>query len=112
MYFCTIAVHFCVEKSLKLPISYFQDAVEAVKATNNYKLDKSHYFTVNLFSDFEKYENIEEEWEPPKEEPYGDQGNRKSFLLNENAHDQYAVVFNGGEKVNIILILSHFQKLC
>ena len=80
--------------------NFLQDAVEAVKATNGYKLDKHHFFTVNLFSDFEKYENISTEWEPPKEEPYVDQGNRKSFLLNENAHDQYAVVYNGGEKVN------------
>ena len=30
------------------------DAAEAVAATNGYKLDKSHTFIVNLFSDFEK----------------------------------------------------------
>ena len=30
------------------------DAAEAVSATNGYKLDKSHTFIVNLFSDFEK----------------------------------------------------------
>jgi len=84
-----------------LEFSRHEDAVEAVKATNNYKLDKHHFFTVNLFSDFEKYEDISTEWEPPKEQPYVDQGNRKSFLLNENAHDQYAVVYNGGEKVGV-----------
>ena len=55
---------------------------------------------MNLFSDFEKFETIKDEWEPPTEQPYGDQGNRKSFLLNESAHDQYAVVFDGGEKVS------------
>ena len=48
-----------------------RDAVEAVKTTNNYKLDKSHTFVVNLFSDFEKYENIPTDWEPPVEEPCG-----------------------------------------
>jgi len=84
-----------------LEFSRHQDAVEAVKATNNYKLDKAHYFAVNLFSDFEKFETIKDEWEPPTEQPYGDQGNRKSFLLNESAHDQYAVVFDGGEKVGV-----------
>ena len=87
----------------------FQDAVEAVKATNNYKLDKAHYFAVNLFSDFEKFETIKDEWEPPTEQPYGDQGNRKSFLLNESAHDQYAVVFDGGEKVSTYFSINPFQ---
>lgn len=84
-----------------LEFSRHQDAVEAVKSTNGYKLDKKNTFTVNLFSDFEKYENISPEWEPPKEEAYANQGNRKSFLLNEKAHDQYSVVFNGGEKVGV-----------
>ena len=31
-----------------------QDAQEAVKSTNGYKLDKQHTFIVNLFSDFDK----------------------------------------------------------
>ena len=84
-----------------LEFSRHQDAVEAVKNTANYKLDRHHNFTVNLFSDFEKYENISEDWEPPKEEEYVNQGNRKSYLLDEAAHDQYAVVFNGGEKVGV-----------
>ena len=84
-----------------LEFARHQDAVEAVKNTQNYKLDKAHIFTVNLFSDFEKYENISEEWEPPKEEEYVNQGNRKSYLLNEAAHDQYAIVYDGGAKVGV-----------
>merc|ERR1712013_579564 len=50
------------------------NAVEAVKSTNNYKLDKMHTFVVNLFSDFDKYENIPDEWEAPLPQPYKDQG--------------------------------------
>lgn len=86
---------------LFLEYSKHQDAVEAVKNTNTYRLDRHHTFTVNLFSDFEKYESISDEWEPPKEEAYVNQGNRKSFLLNANAHDQYSIVYNGGEKVGV-----------
>jgi translation initiation factor 3 subunit B len=84
-----------------LEFSKHEDAVEAVKNTNNLKLDKHHSFTVNLFSDFAKHEAITEQWEPPKEEPYVNQGNRKTFMLNEEANDQYAIVFNGGEKVGV-----------
>lgn len=31
-----------------------QNAEEAVKALNNHRLDKSHTFAVNLFTDFQK----------------------------------------------------------
>lgn len=76
-------------------------AAEAVKSTKNYKLDKTHTFTVNLFSDFDKYENIPEEWEPPAPEPYKDMGNLKSWLLEPDACDQFSVVYEGGDKVSV-----------
>ena len=84
-----------------LEFSKHNDAVEAIKHTNPYKLDKNHTFQVNLFSDFERFEDISDDWEPPKEEPYVNQGDRKSFLLNEAAHDQYAIVYHGGDKVGV-----------
>lgn len=37
-----------------LEFSSPQNAYEAVKMTNGYKLDKQHSFKVNHFSDFEK----------------------------------------------------------
>ena len=37
-----------------LEFSTPQEAVNAVKARNGYRLDKSRVFKVNLFSDFEK----------------------------------------------------------
>ena len=77
------------------------EAVETIKQLNNHKMDKNHTFQINLFSDFEKFENIPDVWEPPKEESYTNQGERKSFLMNEAAHDQYAVVFQGGEQVGV-----------
>eukprot|EP00094_Tigriopus_californicus_P003747 TCALIF_03606-PA protein Name:"Similar to Eif3b Eukaryotic translation initiation factor 3 subunit B (Mus musculus)" AED:0.03 eAED:0.03 QI:134/0.75/0.8/1/1/1/5/29/718 len=76
-------------------------ALEAVRSLNNYRLDKQHKFTVNLFSDFDKYMSIPDEWEPPKEEAYKDQGNLKSWLLNTDAYDQFSIIYEGGEKVAI-----------
>ncbi len=84
-----------------LEFANHKDAAEAVKQTDNYKLDKQHTFNVNLFSDFEKYEEVQDNWELPKEEPYSSTGSRKSYLLNKEAHDQYAVVYNAGEKVGV-----------
>jgi len=79
------------------------DAVEAVKATNKTKLDKNHTLLVQLFSDFEKYENIPEEWEPPQPETFKDQGSRKAHLLEPDACDQYSIVYKGGEEVAVHL---------
>merc|ERR1719369_2779965 len=77
------------------------NAVEAVKVTNNYKLDKTHTFVVNLFSDLEKYESIPSEWEVPQEQEYKDQGNLKWWLLDPEAADQFSVIHAGGEQVTI-----------
>ena len=41
------------------------------------------------FQDFEKYENISEEWEEPKKAEYVDQGNLRSWLLEPDSCDQY-----------------------
>merc|ERR1719369_59377 len=84
-----------------LEFNNHQNAVEAVKVTNNYKLDKTHTFAVNLFSDLEKYENIPTEWEPPQVKEYKDQGNLRSWLLDSEAADQFSVIHGGGEQVSI-----------
>merc|ERR1711962_1027998 len=76
-------------------------ALEAVKQTNNYKLDKMHTFNVNLFSDFDKYESIPDQWEPLQSGEYKDQGNLRSWLLDPEANDQFSVIHKGGEEVTI-----------
>lgn len=78
-----------------------ENALEAVKMANNYKLDKQHTFIVNQFSDFQKYENIPDEWEPPTPKPYKDMGNLRSWLLNNESYDQFSVIYEGGEKTSI-----------
>ena len=76
-------------------------AAEAVKVANNYKLDKQHTFSVNPFSDFDKYLGLADDWEPPKEEEYKDQGNLRSWLLDEKANDQFSIVYEGGATVAV-----------
>jgi len=84
-----------------LEFSSHENAVEAVKTTHNYKLDKQHTFMVNLFSDFEKFESIIDEWETPTTQEYKDQGNLRSWLLDAEAADQFSVIHKGGEEVSI-----------
>lgn len=86
-----------------LEFSSHANAVEAVKSTNNYKLDKLHTFVVNLFSDFDKYETIPDEWEAPHPQEYKDQGNLRSWLLESDAADQFSVIHKGGEEVSVFV---------
>ncbi|XP_067673505.1 eukaryotic translation initiation factor 3 subunit B-like [Haliotis asinina] len=78
-------------------------AQEAVKMTNGYKLDRMHTFAVNLFSDFDRYENVPEEWTLPEPKPYHDPGNLRYWLQNKDCRDQYSVIYEGGEKTAIFL---------
>jgi len=84
-----------------LEFSSPENAENAVSVMNNYKLDKQHTFLVNLFSDFQKYENISEEWEEPKPQEYVDQGNLRHWLMEPDAADQFSVIHGGGETVSI-----------
>lgn len=78
-------------------------AAEVVKATNNFKLDKQHTLQVNLFTDFHKYEDIPDNWEPPEPLPYEGQSDLHSYLLDPDAYDQFAVVLgqSQGQSVQI-----------
>ncbi|KAL1494447.1 hypothetical protein ABEB36_010045 [Hypothenemus hampei] len=82
-------------------------ALEAVNLTNNFKLDKHHTFQVNLFTDFAKFDDIPEKWEPPQPRPYDPIDNNVSrldlhyYLLDPDAYDQFAVVTTSGQSVQI-----------
>ncbi|KAK6171444.1 hypothetical protein SNE40_019633 [Patella caerulea] len=78
-------------------------AQEAVKIADGYKLDKQHTFAVNLFSDFEKYEKVPDEIEPPEPKPYQDPGNLMYWLQNKECQDMFSVIYEGGEKTCIYL---------
>jgi len=84
-----------------LEFSAPDNAMDAVTGMNNYKLDKTHTFAVNLFSDFEKYENISEAWEEPLPKEYVDQGNLRQWLMEPDSCDQYSVIHSSGESVTI-----------
>ena len=69
-----------------------QSALQAVKTLNNYKIDKVHTLKVNLVTDFKKYENIPDVWEPPKPQPFKASTDLHSHLLDPDAYDQFCIV--------------------
>ncbi|KAH0545731.1 eukaryotic translation initiation factor 3 subunit B-like [Cotesia glomerata] len=76
-------------------------AAAAIKARNNYKIDKFHTFKVNHFTDFKKYEKIPEDWEPPAPQPYNAVQDLHYNLLEPDAYDQFAVLSGNGLAVLI-----------
>ncbi|MBN3271543.1 EIF3B factor, partial [Polyodon spathula] len=76
-------------------------ALEAVKNADGYKLDKQHTFRVNIFTDFDKYMNISDEWETPEKQPFKDFGNLRHWLEDADCRDQYSVIFESGERTGI-----------
>lgn len=76
-------------------------ALEAVSLANHFKLDKQHTFLVNLFTDFSKYEQIPDKWDPPQPRPHEGLADLHYYLLDADAYDQYAVVVGNGQSVQI-----------
>lgn len=66
-------------------------AEEAVKHLNNHRLDKTHTFAVNLFTDFKKYSNIPDKWEAPTAQEFKIRNDLYSFLMDPDAFDQYSI---------------------
>jgi len=84
-------------------------ALDAVKTMDTYKFDKSHTLLVNLFTDFDKYENIPENWNTPQPQPYKDPGNLCYYLLEPDAFDQYLIlklgIQKGGQAANDVQVM-------
>ena len=70
-----------------------KSALNAVKNGNNYKIDKTHTFKVNLITDFKKYEKIPEVIEAPKPRPFKAATDLYRPLLDPDAYDQFSVLF-------------------
>ncbi|XP_065659652.1 eukaryotic translation initiation factor 3 subunit B isoform X2 [Hydra vulgaris] len=79
-----------------------EDAANAIKTANGYRLDKNHTFAVNSFNDFEKYKDISTDWVPPEKRVFNDFGNLKSWLLEPDSNDQYSMMTGNGERVVIL----------
>jgi len=71
-------------------------SIHAIKAKHGEKLDKSHTYCVNSYSDLREFNKVRTEWKEPAKQPYKNIGNVLSFLENENCNDQFCIMFEGG----------------
>ncbi|CAN0854090.1 Eukaryotic translation initiation factor 3 subunit B [Linum grandiflorum] len=68
-----------------------QEAELAKEKTNGYRLDKSHFFVVNMFDDFDKFMRVPDEWAAPEVKPYVPGENLQHWLTDEKARDQFVI---------------------
>ena len=94
-------IFFLSDRYIFLEYNNHLNALTAVKSTNNYKIDKSHTFKVNLFTDFKKFEDIPENWEPPKAQPFKAASDLHYHLLEPDAYDQFCVLCGNGAGVSV-----------
>lgn len=78
-------------------------ALEAIKMYDGYKLDKTHIFQVNLFSDIDKYTNQTEAIVDETPRKYEDYGNLRFWLQDPDCCDQYSVLHNACQTASIYL---------
>ena len=67
---CVIFLYYYIFRYIFLEFKDRASAEEAVKQRDNYKLDKQHTFECNIFTDFDKYEDITDEFVAPTPQPY------------------------------------------
>ena len=58
---------------------------------------------MNLLTDFEKYNDILDKWENPIPQPFKEQGCLQYYLLDQDACDQFSIVYEQGDKVAVNL---------
>jgi translation initiation factor 3 subunit B len=69
-------------------------AQEAVSQLNGYRLDKSHTFKVNFFSDFERYQELSLNTTIEGPAPYKNPGNLQWWLAKPGCYDQFCLLHN------------------
>lgn len=82
-------------------------AEDAVRARNNYAMDKQHTLKCYLHTEISNY-NVTEKFEAPQRQDYKDTGNLHYYLHDENCFDQFSVIHNPrntgqGNKTSIYL---------
>lgn len=64
-------------------------------------MDKNHTLLVNLYTDIKKYENLSEDWEPPKPRPFKLPKDLFSWLLDPECYDEFCTVTGNPTTVQI-----------
>lgn len=73
-----------------------QQAQNAVRTLNGKKLDKAHTLVANLFTDVDKYANIDDDLQLPEDEEYAEHEHLRSWMADQGGRDQL-VIFKGDE---------------
>ena len=68
-----------------------EEAIKAMEVTQNFQMDKKHTFKISLYSDFDTYGNMSEEYKEPTPEPFRPRPDPTSWLTDPAARDQFVI---------------------
>ena len=74
-----------------IEFSDVEHAEQVLKAAHGYRLDKNHVLYAFRFTDFDRLAQLEEEFKPPKMPAYKEFEYLRSWLLDEQGRDQFAI---------------------
>jgi len=70
-----------------------QEAKEAIQRTNGYKLDKSHVFTVHLYTEFQRFRSVTDEYQSPSVKEFKEPENLREHLMDTRGLAQFVLRF-------------------
>ncbi|CAL1700106.1 unnamed protein product [Somion occarium] len=73
-----------------------EDAAYAIGVMHGHPFDSKHRFSLNRFTDIERYANLDETYVEPEPEPYVQKEHLRSWLADPQGRDQYAT-YRGDE---------------
>jgi translation initiation factor 3 subunit B len=83
-----------------LTFKTIEDAVNAVKLTNNHVLDKKHTFKVCLYSELESIDAVPDEFVPPTPPPFIPRPSPMAWLSDPQCRDQFMIRHSHETEIN------------
>lgn len=77
-----------------------EQATNAIKQLDGFRMDKTHTLAVNRLTDIEKYANVDDEYVEPEFDDYSDREHLRSWLADPQGRDQWVIYRN--EDVHIM----------
>lgn len=72
-----------------IKFSTVDEALNAIKVTQGFAIDKKHSFKVSMYSDLDKYARIPDEYEDPKPPAFNARPDTTSWLTDKQCRDQF-----------------------
>ena len=79
-----------------------EEAENAIKGTQDFKIDKSHSFKVSFYNDLDKYATISDTYVPPPPPLFNSRPDPTTWLTDPSCRDQFVIRYGFETHINWI----------